>query len=230
MTTSRGTWPPIPPEPPEPPRPRRTPWLPDPRPSAPASASASVVVGAPDWLAERLVDQRVVALAGELDADVANRAVAELGLLDASGDAPVDLRLAGVSADLDVALTLLDALDLMGAPVHATCLGTLTGPAIALIAVADSRIAGPHAMFQLTEPREPYAFPLREVQSRAAERAVSLRLLQERLAEACGRPVEQIAADMRAGRLLSASGARAYGLVDEVGPPRRRPAPSPDAG
>ncbi|MGZ4547697.1 MAG: hypothetical protein ACXVXT_20075, partial [Blastococcus sp.] len=100
MTMPRGTWPPLPPEPPEPPRPRRSPWLPDVRPPSPASASASLVVGGPDWLGQRLLDQRVVALAGELDAETANRAVAELGLLDASGDEPVELRLTGVGADL----------------------------------------------------------------------------------------------------------------------------------
>jgi hypothetical protein len=61
MTMPRGTWPPLPPEPPAPPRPRHSPWLPDARPPSPvSSASASLVVGAPDWLAQRLLDQRVI--------------------------------------------------------------------------------------------------------------------------------------------------------------------------
>ena len=47
------------------------------------------------------------------------------------------------------------------------------------------------------------------------------RRLQERLAEACGRSVEEIAADMRAGRLLTAQEARDYGLVDAPEPPGR---------
>src|SRR3954462_7445870 len=73
-----STWPPLPPEPPDPPRPPRSPWLPEQRPAAPGpvSVSSSVEVHAPDWLAERLVTQRVVALAGELDAEAANRAIA----------------------------------------------------------------------------------------------------------------------------------------------------------
>jgi len=224
MTVPRGTWPPLPPQPPEPPRPRRSPWLPDARPpSSPVSASASLVVGAPDWLAERLLDQRVVALAGELDAETANRAVAELGLLDASGDEPVQLRLSGVGADLDTALTLVDALDLMGAPVHATCLGTLTGPAVALLAVADQRTAGRHATIHLCEPRVPHVIGGREVESLAAEHARQLRRLQERLADACGRPVDEIASDMRAGRLLTVEEARDYGLIDPDSSSRTAP-------
>ena len=53
------------------------------------------MVAAADWLAQRLLDQRVVALAGELDAETVNRTVAALGLLDATGDEPVRLRLSG---------------------------------------------------------------------------------------------------------------------------------------
>jgi ATP-dependent Clp protease, protease subunit len=210
-------WPPPPPDPPEPQRPS-SPWLPEARPPAPASATASLVIGAPDWLAQRLLDQRVVALSGELDDDVANRAVAELGLLDASGDAPVSLRLSGVSADLGAALTLVDAVDLMGAPVHAVCLGTLSGPAVALLAVAARRVAGRHATLHLCEPRWPHGLPGRDLETVAAEHARQLRRLQERMAEACRRPADEIAADMRVGRLLSADEARDYGLVDRTEP------------
>lgn len=220
MTMPRSTWPPLPPHPPEPPRPRRTPWLPEPRPTAPGpvSASAALVVGAGDWLAERLLEQRMVTLSGDLDTDVVNRTVAELALLDATGDGPVRLQLSGVSADLDVALTLVDALDLMGAPVHATCLGVLSGPAVAVLAVADRRAAGAHAAVRLSEPRAPRGVPRHEVEVWAAEHTRQLHRLQERLAAACGRPVGEVAADMRAGRLLDAEEARAYGLLDAAEP------------
>jgi ATP-dependent Clp protease protease subunit len=218
---TRATWPPVPPGPPPPPFPPQppqypppSPWRPEPRPSVPAAPSVSVVVGAGNWLAERLLEQRMVALSGALDADDVNRAVAELALLDASGDEPVRLRLSGVGADLDGALTLVDALDLMGAPVHATVLGTLTGAAVAVLAVADRRTAGTHAVVHLTEPRSPRHGLGRDVEALAAEHARQLRRLQERLAAATGRDVEQIAADMRTGRLLSTEEAREYGLVD----------------
>ena len=225
MTRPAATWPPVPPGPPQPPFPPgppeypRTPWQPAPRPSAPGpSTSMSVVVEAGDWLAERLLEQRVVALAGELDADTVNRAVAELALLDSSGDDPVQLRLSGVSADVEGALTLVDALDLMGAPVHATCLGALRGAAVVVPAVCDRRAAGANAVFQLAEPRAPRRALGGDVETLAAEHARQLRRLQERMAEACGRPVDEIAADMRARKLLTADEARRYGLVDVVGP------------
>jgi len=217
MTMPHSTFPPLPPHPPEPPRPRHDPWHPEPRPPAPgaASASAALVVGGGDWLAERLFDQRVVTLSGELDTDAVNRAVAELALLDATGNDPVRLRLSGVGVDLEGALTLVDALDLVGVPVHATSLGTLSGPAVAVLAVADRRVAGAHAVVRLCEPRAPHGVPGHEVEAWAVEHARQLRRLQERLAAACGRSVDEVAADMRAGRLLDAEEARAYGLVDD---------------
>jgi ATP-dependent Clp protease protease subunit len=218
MTRPTGTWPPVPPGPPQPPFPPQypppSPWRVEPRPAVPAAPSVSVVVGAEDWLAERLLEQRVVALSGALDVGAVNRAVAELALLDASGDEPVSLRLSGVSADLDAALPLVDALDLMDAPVHATVLGTLAGAAVAVLAVADRRTAGAHAVVHLTEPRTPALALGRDVEALAAEQTRQLRRLQERLAEATGQDVERIAADMRTGRLLSAEEAREYGLVD----------------
>jgi len=197
--------------------------MPEPRPAAPGPvwASASLVMGGPDWLAQRLLDRRLVALAGALDADTANRAVAELALLDASGDDPVRLRLSGVTADLDVALTLVDALDLMSAPVHATALGTIAGPAVVLLAVADARTAGPHTTVHLHEPRSPVGVPGPELETTAAEHARRVRRLQERLADACGRSVDEIVADMHPGRVLDAEEARAYGLVDVVEAGRR---------
>jgi len=214
--TSISIWPPQPPRPPEPPQyPPPSPWRPEPRPSVAPAPSMQVVVAPEDWLTERLLDQRIVALAGELDTESVNHAVASLALLDASGDAPVRVRLSGVSAGLDAVLTLVDALDLVDAPVHATALGTLTGPAVALLAVADRRVVGPHAVLRLTEPRTPRGLSGREVATAAEQRARLLRRLQERLARACGRPVEEVAADMRAGRVLSAQEARTYGLADD---------------
>lgn len=221
-----SVWPPFPPKPPEPPEPRRTPWQPDPRPPAhaPVPGPSSLIVDTrPDWLAERLVEQRLVALAGELDGETANRAVAALALLDASGDEPVTLRLTGVKADLDTALTLVDTLDLMGAPVHATCLGTLTGAAIAILAVADQRVAAPHATMHLCEPRTQQGVTSRDLETHAENHHRQLRRLQERIATACRRPVDVVAADMRDGRILTAEEAHGYGLVDTSTRPARLP-------
>jgi ATP-dependent Clp protease protease subunit len=211
-----SVWPPVPPEPPHP---LRTPWQPEPaepRPgSAPSSPGWSLIADTePDWLTERLVERRLLALAGELDCDAANRVVAELALLDASGDEPVTLRLSGLSADLDTALTVVDALDLMGVEVHATCLGTITGAAVAILAVADRRTAGPHATVHLHEPRSRHGVAGLDLEAQAEHHRRQLRGLQERIAAACHRSVDAVIEDMRTGRVLTAQEACEYGLID----------------
>jgi ATP-dependent Clp protease protease subunit len=219
MSRPMGTWPPRPPQPPDPPAPPPSPWQPGPRPVAPGptTASASLTIGMQDLLEERLLAQRMVALAGELDAETVNRTVATLALFDADGDAPVRLRLSGVSADLDAVLTVVDALDLMSVPVHAAALGTITGPAIAILAVADHRTAGQHAVLHLCEPRQPRGIHGQGLDSWVAEQARRLRRLQERMADACARTAAELAADMAAGRVLTAREAEEYGLVDAIG-------------
>ena len=78
-------------------------------------------------------------------------------------------------------------------------------------------------MFHLCEPRGP-----RGIRGRSWSRGLwstpggSARL-QERLAAVSGRLLDDVAADMRTGRLLSAEEARAYGLVDTTEPAGRGP-------
>ncbi|MDQ3885944.1 MAG: ATP-dependent Clp protease proteolytic subunit [Actinomycetota bacterium] len=213
---------------PVPHEPRPTPWQPEPRPPSPLPSAPSqwhLVDSHVDWLDERLLGQRVVSLAGPLDADTANRAAASLALLDASGDDLVKLRLCDVDADLDTALTLVDTLDLMGVPVHATCLGKITGLALAILAVADHRTAARHATLHLREPRTQWSGHATDVTVHAEHHQRQLRFLQERIAQSCRRPTDAVAADMRTGRILTAEEAQGYGLVDTVVGPRtiRRP-------
>ncbi len=224
-TPPLSTWPLPPPR-----EPRRTPWQPDPRPPAPrpiAPSQWTVIDMGQDWLAERLLEARMVTLVGRLDPVAANRAVASLALLDASGDDPVELRLHDVDADLDVALTLVDAVDLMGVPVHVICLGELIGVAVAILAVADHRTAGPHATLHLREPHTQRSGHARDVTAHAEDHRRRLRLLQQRIAESCHRTIDAVAADMQAGRILTAEEARGYGLVDAIAAHRRSSPPAP---
>ncbi|MFZ2177172.1 MAG: ATP-dependent Clp protease proteolytic subunit [Rhodococcus sp. (in: high G+C Gram-positive bacteria)] len=208
-------WPP-PSPPPFPPF--HTPWEPEPRPATPRPTAPTqyVIAGRPDWLAERLFDQRIISLTGRVGPDDVNRAVTSLALLDASGDDPVQLWLCDVDADLDSVLTLLDALGSMRVPIHVRCLGTITGIAIALLAPADQRTGTPHATFRLREPRTTSSGRPSDVTSEAERHRQQLRTLQRRIADACHRPIEDVTADMHAQRILSAPQALEYGLLDTI--------------
>lgn len=211
-----STWPPPPPHIPAPHEPRRTPWEPALR-DMPGDHSRRVVLESrPDWLAERMLEQRIVTLSGRLDDVTVNDVAGSLALLDASGDDPVRLRLTDVDGDLDVVLTLLDTLDLMTVPVHASCLGTISGAAVVLPAVSDLRTAAKHVTVHLREPRTARSGVAREIAARAQEHRRRLESMQQRLAAACGRSADAIAADMRDRRVLTAEEAIGYGLIDHI--------------
>jgi ATP-dependent Clp protease protease subunit len=168
-------------------------------------------------LSERLFEQRVVLLHGELDDQSASRATAELMSLDAIGDAAVSLRIDCASGSLALALTVMDVIQLLGVPVRGLGLGQVGGPAVGILAVCSHRAAMPSTRFNLCEPRTQMGDARASEVARWAElRADERRRFCDRLAEAAGQPPDAVSDDVTAGRYLSAEEARAYGLIDEV--------------
>ena len=83
----------------------------------------------PEALRARLFEQRIVSLRGTLDDEVAGLVCAELMTLDASGDSAITLFVDSGEATLSAAFSVMDTIDLLGVPVHATCMGR-AGPAV----------------------------------------------------------------------------------------------------
>lgn len=214
--TVAGGWP-LPPEVPRPPG----------RPPAPAPAPNPAGPTLPSWLepdpeltrqlADRLLEHRVVLASGHLDAALADRVAAQLLLLARQGQEAVELQLACPTSDLDAALGLADAVDLLSLPVRAVVRGTLGGPVLAVLAAATERVASRRAVLVLSVPRAPAREGSAEDVRLAAEQLEhQLAVLRDRLAAATGRAPDDVAADLRAGRVLGAEEAVAYGLVQHV--------------
>jgi ATP-dependent Clp protease protease subunit len=204
-------WPPSPPGPPAPP-PRPAPERPL-FPFLPVQPGHPVPV--PDLWA-KLLDRRIVMVTGHLDQPAATRAAAEAMLLDADGTDPVQLHISCPDGDLDAAIMLAETLDLLQAPVHAIAGGLLGGPPVAVYASAARRLAHRHAAFQLREPHAHMEGNAEQLAGRIAQHQHQLAYLHRHVADACGQSVETVAADMRAGRLLTAAAAADYGLVHEL--------------
>jgi ATP-dependent Clp protease protease subunit len=170
----------------------------------------------PEALRARLFEQRIVSLRGPLDDEVAGLACVELMTLDASGDRAVTLFVDSGEGTLSAAFAIMDTIDLLGVPVHATCMGRADGPAVGVMAVAHRRRAAPHARFHLTAPRFTVAGTAGDLERWATHHQQQLDLFVSRLSEATKRPLEHVEADVFAGRYLTAEEAVAYGLIDEI--------------
>jgi ATP-dependent Clp protease, protease subunit len=173
--------------------------------------------GVPGWLEERLFDQRIVMIRGQLSIEAATGISAAMLTLDAAGPAPVQLHVAGDGGELGAALTVIDVIDTMTAPVHALVTAQAAGAVVAVLAAAGKRTAYRHARFKLTEPHAAGVTGTADEVTRAAGQ--HLRELEEivlRLVEVTGQPRSRIEDDLAAGRILSAQEAVEYGLIDEI--------------
>jgi ATP-dependent Clp protease protease subunit len=213
--TAASTWPPeVPPFRPS----RPEPAVPQPvQPIVPTWYEREVRTSGED-LADRLLDRRIVLATGPLDAALGERITAQLLLLDGRGAEPVQLHLAAPDGDLDAALALSDAVELLETPVDVTVRGTVGGPAVALLAVARERTAHRAATVVLREPHIEDQRPGRaeELGRRAEQHTRQLERFVDLLAARGPHEPAEVAADVRRGRVLSAAEAVAYGLVDHV--------------
>lgn len=206
--------PPLRPAPDDPPQP-------DPAPPPYRQPPARVTGGTgeagwPGDLAARLMDRRIVVLSGCLDDAAASEAAARLMLLDATGDEPVVLHLACPDGDLHAAAALVDTIDLLGVPTHAHARGAVGGAAVWPLLAGRHRVAMPHARFGLREPAAHVAGPSTQL-ARMADALESLTdMFRRRIADVTGRPLGDVAADVRRGLAMDAREARDYGLVHEI--------------
>ncbi len=199
----------------QPPQPSPEPWR---TPGAwPDATPGGMGPQIPGWLEERLFDQRIVMVRGPLTAQAASGIAAALLTLDAAGPQPVQLHVASGGGDLNAAHAVIDVIDAMAGPVHATVTSEAGGAVLAVLAAAAKRSAYRHARFRMTEPRA--AGVMGTADEVAAAAGQHLRELEEvvlRLVEVTGQTRSRIEDDLSAGRVLSAAEAKDYGLIDEV--------------
>jgi ATP-dependent Clp protease protease subunit len=169
------------------------------------------------WLQERLFDRRIVILGSPLSGISASHAAAALVTLDAIGSEPVQLHVTSIDGELNAAFSVVDAIDSMRAEVHVVIPSQTGGAALAILAAASRRLAYPHARIRMSEPKASVAAgPAEKVAAAAGEHLRELDELIVRLAEVTKTPRSRVEDDLSAGRVLSASEAKEYGLIDEI--------------
>ena len=188
---------------------------PDPGPVPPTRVWLDPHAAWQDQLHERLLKQRIVLASGVLDDEAATRLSAQLLTLDAEGDGPIRLELQNLQAELSAALTLMGVLDVMRSEVRAFASGETAGAALGILASSPRRVAYPNATFTLSEPKLQFGGTVTAVTAREQQARRMVDSLFYRIAEATGRPADEIFQDARRGRTLTAAEAIGYGLIHE---------------
>jgi ATP-dependent Clp protease protease subunit len=162
-----------------------------------------------------------VLASGALDDDAATRLSAQLLTLDAEEATPIRLELQNLRAELPAALTVMGILDTLRAQVHAHASGEIAGPALGVLASCEIRSGYPNAVFTFAEPKINLGGALTASALAAREQQLHRMLdsLYYRIAEVTGRDAEEIRADARSGRSLTAAEALGYGILTDRATP-----------
>jgi ATP-dependent Clp protease protease subunit len=173
---------------------------------------------------DALFQRRSVWLRGPLDEAAATQLAAELLALDAQGDEPIELVINSPGGPVAAGLSVIDVMDLLGAPVTTLCLGQAAGTAAAVLACGTAtRRAAPTARItlRLGQTRmEGTASRLRQEADSLLDQRDRLAL---RLAAATGQLPALVAFDLDEGGFLTSASAVSYGLIDEVASRRSGP-------
>jgi ATP-dependent Clp protease protease subunit len=169
-----------------------------------------------DPVLDRLLDERIVYLGGELDAGAADRLVTQLLLLGAQ-DARRDISfyINSTGGSVTAAMAVHDAMQAVAPDIATWAVGLAgsMGQFLLTAGAAGKRHALPHARIQLVDGSAT------DVAVRAGIGGAIRREVAELTARRAGRPVETIITDSGQGRWFTATEAREYGLLDHVDAP-----------
>jgi ATP-dependent Clp protease protease subunit len=166
--------------------------------------------------ATELFARRTVMVATELDDQTASRVAAELMTLDALGDDHIDLWVNCAGGTLEAALTVMDVIDLLAVPVHATCLGRADGPVVGVLTVADHRAAAPHSRLRFDAPRTTVSGRVGDVVAAADDLRRRRVDFCARIARATGQSPAWVDAALHDRRAFEPVEAVRAGLIDDI--------------
>lgn len=167
----------------------------------------------------RLLSDRIVYIGTPIDDGVANTVIAQvLHLENESRDQPIQVYVNSSGGDVQAVLAIHDALTYVRSQVAVTCVGQVVAAPVLLLATGTPglRAVLPHARVVLRplEASGRGAIPDLILATEEVERI--RRQIEQLLADATGRPREQVRRDLERERVLDARAAVDYGLADQV--------------
>lgn len=167
----------------------------------------------------RLLRERVVFLAGEIDEQIANVVVAQLLHLEAEDpDKDIQLYVNSPGGQVYAGLAIYDTLRFIKPDVATTCCGIAMSMGSLILAggTAGKRAALPNSRILIHQPHGGYQGQATDIGIHAAEALALRRRVEEIYAEHSGRSVEEISDALERDRYFTPDEARDYGLIDRV--------------
>ena len=170
-------------------------------------------------IALRLLKQRTVMLAGEINRVSAQRATSQLLLLsEEAPNEPIKLFINSPGGDADAAFAIFDVVRLIESPVNVVATGLAASAAVIVLLASpkERRFSLPNARFLIHQPSTGVRGDASDIQIEASEILKCRDRINKLIAVETDREPEQVDSDTRRNFWMSAEDALEYGLVGKV--------------
>jgi ATP-dependent Clp protease protease subunit len=172
----------------------------------------------------RLLKDRIVFLGGEVDDDSANLIVAQLLFLEADDpDKDISLYINSPGGSVTAGMAIYDTMQYIKCDVSTICIGMAASMGAFLLAAGakGKRRALPNSEIMIHQPLGGARGQATDVAIQAEQLVKIKKKLNGILSARTGQPIEKVQADTERDNYMDAEAALAYGLIDEIIPPRR---------
>ena len=172
----------------------------------------------------RLLKDRIIFIGGPIDDDIANSVVAQMLFLE--GDDPdkdINLYINSPGGSVSAGLAIYDTMQYIKCEVSTICIGLAASMGAFLLAAGakGKRKALPNAEIMIHQVSGGAQGQATDINIQAEQILKLKKRLNEIVAARTGQTIERVTQDTERDNYMSAEAARAYGLIDEVFPPRR---------
>jgi ATP-dependent Clp protease protease subunit len=172
-----------------------------------------------DSVFERLLQQRIIVLGQQVDAEISNRIAAQMLLLAAEDPTQdISLYINSPGGSVTDGMAIYDTMQFVECDVatYAMGLAASMGQFLLSAGTRGKRYALPHAQILMHQPSAGVGGTESDIAIQAEQFRRHKRTMAELIAEHTGQPVERIIADSDRDRWFTAQEAMEYGFVDHV--------------
>ena len=167
----------------------------------------------------RLLKERIIFLADEVNDQTASLVVAQLLILESEDpNKDIQLYINSPGGSVTAGMAIYDTMNYIKCDVSTICIGMAASMGAFLLSsgAKGKRLALPNAEVMIHQPSGGAKGQATEIQIVAENILKTKKKLNEILAANTGQTVEKIAEDTERDNFMSAEEAKAYGLIDEI--------------
>jgi ATP-dependent Clp protease, protease subunit len=171
---------------------------------------------------DKLFEQRIVFLKGQLDDELTDAIVAQLLALDADSDEDITMYVNSPGGIITGMFAIYDTMRLLSSRVHTRCIGLAASAGAFLLGTGTgSRSSTENARIMIHQPAGGARGTAKDIEIQAKNIVWMRERINEILAARTGQTVDKIRLDTDRDYWMTAGEALTYGLIDEIVEPGR---------